>query len=379
MGERQGSVPMAVILKRGPGEVQGWIEDLRNRLQDPVVHQVLPPLAGVAVDRPAADFVALIEGGLPPRDDADLLAQFAIARAGIRLSHVVASPWYFAFARDVGRRARWAARWQASRRQIATGDEQRARADFALIAGTLFDASEGFSVHDVLETHAIVEGLQASMARPSAVALYHLALELYRERPASLQLLSRVAGLFDIEVAVALLPRLCAAALCFPFPAIALGDLIASLEQNRAKVDRLVGMTAERFFAACRLDTSAVARSAREQAVAAPFVEADAWDESIRAYFDRYEALQGDEARLQASIHPMRPAPDAAPPALNATPMRPAPLFQPAWLLFADGQVADLRQEPGTLTDHARWVADALGLLDGLGWLGEVQPSPGLS
>lgn len=368
---------MAVILKRGPEEVQGWIEDLRTRLQDPVVHHVLPPLAGVPVDRPPADFVALIDGGQPPRDDADLLALFAIARAGIRLSHAVASPWYFAFTRDVGRRARWAARWQASRRPIATGDAQRARADFALLAGTLFDASEGFSVHDILETHAIVEGLQATMARPSAVALYHLALELYRERPASLQLLSRVAALFDIEVAVALLPRLCAAALRFPFPAIALGDLIASLEQNRAKVDRLVGMTAERFFAACRLDASAVARSAREQAVAAPFVEADAWDESIRAYFDRYEALQGDEARLLASIHPMQPAPDAAPPALHANPVRPAPLFQPAWLLFADGQVADLRQDPGTLTDHARWVADALGLLDGLAWLGEAQPSPG--
>jgi (2Fe-2S) ferredoxin len=146
------------------------------------------------------------------------------------------------------------------------------------------------------------------------------------------------------------------------------------------KVDRLIDMTAERFFAACRLNPSAAARSVREQAVDASFVEADAWDESICAYFDRYESLQGDEARLQASIHPMLPAPpDAAPTALNAAQVRPAPLFQPTWLLFADGQVADLRQAPGTLTDHARWVADALGMLDGLAWLGETQPSPGLS
>ena len=372
---------MAAMLNRGPAEVQGWIEDLRNRLQDPVVLQVMPPLVGLPIDRAGADFVALLDGGLPPRDNADLLALFAIARAGIRLSHVVVSPWYLAFTRDIDRRARWAAHWQASRRPIAGADAQYARAEFTVLAGTLFDASEGFSVHDILETHAIVEGLQATMARPSAVALYHLALELYRERPASLQLLSRVAGLFDIEVAVALLPRLCAAALRFRFPAIALGDLIASLEQNRSKVDRLIDMTAERFFAACRLDPSAAARSAREQAmVDAPFVEADAWDESVRAYFDRYEALQSEEARLQASIHPMLPAPpDATPPALNAAQVRPAPLFQPAWLLFADGQVADLRQVPGTLTDHARWVADALGMLDGLAWLGEVQPSPGLS
>jgi hypothetical protein len=359
---------MAALLKRGPEEVQRWVDDLRSRLFDPVVHHVLPPLAAVQVDRPAADFVALLERRAPARDDQDLLALFAIARAGIRLSHVVTSPWYFAFARDVGRRARWAARLMASRRPLAAGDEARARADFAVLAGTLFDVSENFSVHDILETHAIVSGLQASMARPGALALYQLALELYRERPASLRLLSRLASVFDIELAVNLAPRLCAAALRFPFPAIAMGDLIASLEQNRHKVDRLAGMSAERFFSACRLDASSAARSARERAVNAPFLEADAWDESIRAYFDRYEALAGDEERLLASIHPMRPVP---PPAALDGP----PLFQPTWLLFADGQVADLRTEAGNLTEHARWVADALGLLDGLAWLGEAPTS----
>jgi hypothetical protein len=356
---------MAALLKRGPEEVQRWVDDLRMRLFDPVVHHVLPPLAAVQVDRPAADFISLVESKSPPRDDQDLLALFAVARAGIRLSHVVTSPWYFAFARDIGRRARWSARLLASRKPLAAGDEARARADFAVLAGTLFDASEFFSVHDILETHAIVSGLQASMARPSGLALYHLALELYRERPESLRLLSRLATLFDIELAVVLAPRLCAAALRFPFPAIALGDLIASLEQNRHKVDRLAGMSAERFFSACRLDASSAARSAREQAANAPFLEADAWDESIRAYFDRYEALASDEARLQAAIQPMQPAP---PPASLDGP----PLFQPMWLMFSDGQVADLRAEPGTLTDHARWVADALGLLDGLAWLGKA-------
>ncbi|MCE2948577.1 MAG: hypothetical protein ACK515_00845 [bacterium] len=360
---------MAVILAQGPDEVRRWIDDLRTRLIDPVVHHVLPPLAAVQVDRPAADFGALVEHKSPPRDDQDLLALFAIARAGIRLSHVVTSPWYFAFARDVGRRARWSARWLASRRPLAAGVESRARSDFAVLAGTLFDASENFSVHDILETHAIVSGLQASMARPSALALYHLAVELYGERPASLRLLSRLASLFDIELAVTLAPRLCSAALRFPFPAIALSDLLASLEQNRHKVDRLVGMSAERFFAACRLDASNSARSARELAVNAHFLENDAWDESLRGYFDRYEALSGDEERLQASIYPMHPAPPPAP-------LDGPPLFQPTWLLFPDGQVADLRAVPGSLTDHARWVADALGLLDGLAWLGE-QAAPG--
>lgn len=351
---------MATILKRGPGEVQGWIDDLRTRLHDPLVHDRLPPLVAAVVDRPAAAFLDLMERGDPPRDDADLLALFAIARTGIRLSHVVCSPWFSAFTRDVARRARWAARWQASRRPLAGGEDARARADFALLSATLFDASEGFSVHDIIETHAMVEGLSASMARPAALPLYHLAREFYRERPASLRLLGRLAELFDIETAVALAPRLCAAALRFPFPAIAVADLLASLEQNRAKVERLVGMSAERFFVACRLDVASAARSVREAGAGAPGAEGDAWDESLRRCFDRYEAVEGDEARLQAAIHPMRPAGDGR------------PLFQPTWLLFEGGDVADLRPEPGTITDHARWAVDALGLLDGLAWLGEA-------
>jgi hypothetical protein len=49
------------------------------------------------------------------------------------------------------------------------------------------------------------------------------------------------------------------------------------------------------------------------------------------------------------------------------------PLFEPAWLLFPDDQVGDLQQQPGTFTDFARWLADVLGLLEGLAWLGDGQ------
>lgn len=156
-----------------------------------------------------------------------------------------------------------------------------------------------------------------------------------------------------------------AAALRFPFPAIALADLLSSLEQNRDKVDRLVAMTAERFFLACRLDAAGAARSVREGAIRDPDAETDAWDQSLDRYFDRYESLDGDEVRLQAAIHPLQRC------AIDGR-----PLFEPTWLLFGDGKVADLRPDPGTVTDHARWVADVLGLLDGLSWLGQ-EPQAG--
>jgi hypothetical protein len=357
---------MPVLLNHGPEGVRRWIDEFRNRLSDPVLHSMLAP-AGVHVDRPAAEFIVRLGRGAAPRDDLEQRALFDIARAGVRLSQVVTSPWYFAFVRDIGRRARWAARWQASRRPLATGEDDQARADFAILEARMFGTSETFSVHDILETHAIVEGLQASMARPTAADLYVLAREYYRERPASLQLLSRLASLFDIETAVALAPRLCTAALRLPFPAIALGDLLRSLEKHRSKVDQLMRMNASQFFSTCGLNPGRTARSAREQAADAPFLEADPWDDVLRTYFDRYESLADEEARLVAAIHPMRPPHAPSGPGGVS-------LFQPAWLMFSDGQIADLRPQPGTLSDHARWVADALTLLDGLAGLRRTAP-----
>lgn len=358
---------MPVLLNRGPEAVRRWVEDLGVRLSDPATRAMLPPLAAVHIDRPAADFLALVETGSAPRDDLDRWALFDMALAGVRLSQAVTSPWYFEFIRDVGRHARWAARWQASRRPLATGEADRARADFAVLTARLFDTSEEFSVHDILETHAIVEGLQASMASPSASSLYRMALERYRDQPASVRLLSRLAALFDIEVAVTLAPCLCAAALRFPFPAIALGDLLRSLERHRRKLDALTRMTPKQFFSTCGLNGWSVARSARKQATDAPFEETDPWSDSLRTYFDRHDALTDDETRLRAAIYPMR--------SVHSSPASGASLlFQPTWLMFSDGQIADLRPQPGTLADHTRWVADVLSLLDGLAWLGQAAP-----
>jgi hypothetical protein len=53
------------------------------------------------------------------------------------------------------------------------------------------------------------------------------------------------------------------------------------------------------------------------------------------------------------------------------------PVFQPTWAIYADGAAADLRPVPGSLTGFARWVADALDLLDGLAWLNQPDSAAG--
>jgi len=387
---------MAVLLKSGPDELQSWVEELGRRLLDPAMDALAPPLAGVRLARPAQTFTEFAVSGLPPRDDDDMMAMFALARAGIRIAHVVTSPWYFTFSRDIARRARWAADWQASRRPLGQSEADKARGDFARLTGALFDRSEGFSVHDILETHAIVDGLQASMARPTPLAQYQLARELYRESPASLALISHLIEQCGVDIALPLATRLCTVALKFPFPSIALRDLLHSVEVKRERAGDLVAMDAERFFAACRLDPADSAKSTRELRVERrasrpaepradgqserrsspastrsakrqtdqPLLETQGWGETMRQYFDRYEALTSTEDKLLSAIHPMRPAAAEAPAGAS-------PPFRPAWVLYADGQIADLRADAGNLADLARWVTAALHLLDGLAWLSQ--------
>lgn len=357
---------MAALLQKVPDRLQLWIEQLGRRLHGSALHPLLLPLAAVHVDKPAGSFTDLMEARAPPRDEDDVLALYAIARVGIHLAHAVTSPWYFSFTREVARRARWAALWQASRKPLGEGEAANVRSNFAELVATLFDAAEGFSVYEVLETHAIVEGLQASMARPSALAAYRFGVELYRGSPQNLRLLSRLIECFGIEIAMQLAPRLCAVTLKFPFPAIALNDLLKSLEGKRERVPDLLAMSAERFVGACRLDVLGAARSARQTPEADPSAELDPWTHALGSFFDRYEALDSDEARLQAMFHPMKATPETAPHPASS-------LFCPVWGLFSDGQVADLRPGPGNLSDFARWITSALDLSDGLAWLGEAR------
>ena len=262
---------MAAILKRGPGELQGWIDDLRIRLQDPLVHERLLPLAATVVDRPPALLIELFERGDPPRDDADVLALFAIARAGVQLSHAVVSRWHRRGSRTSAGRSR-----------------------------------------------GVPAGLRAGRHRggaPLPVPGHRARRPAFLARTESRQ--GRPAGRHDRR---ALLPRL-------PAGRRRRGPLgTRGRDPGPGRGDRCLGP------------------------VPGPL---------------RYESLDGDEVRLQAAIHPLQRC------AIDGR-----PLFEPTWLLFGDGKVADLRPDPGTVTDHARWVADVLGLLDGLSWLGQ-EPQAG--
>jgi len=397
---------MAALLHKGPDELQRWVAELGTRLIAPMLQPLLPPLAGVRLQRPYPVVADLLAPGAVPRDDEDVLALFELARVGIRVAHVVTSPWYFMFTRDVARRARWASRILASRQQPAPGAAESARQDFALLCSTLLDRSEGFSVRDILDTHAMVGGLQASMARPAPLELFHLALEFYHESPDSLRLLSRMAEEHGIQNAVLLAPRLCAAALRFPYPAIALADLLQSITQRRDRVGDLLALSGPRFFLACRLDPDTAAMSSRQLRVerreaslaerrttssddsaggrAARGAGADVlrqtdqsmldsrgWGDTLRPYFDGFEALPDIDARLQACIDPMQA--DAAPSASGLD-----PLFRPLWSIHADGSVGKLRGKPtaNDLADFARWVTLSLEMLDGLAWLNDAAPPP---
>lgn len=397
---------MASLLDRGPPELQRWAEQLIARLDDPVIAQMLPPFAVARIDAAARPFTHLLEAGRRARNEHEFKVLFSLASSGIRIAHAVCSPWCFAFTRDVARRARWVSTLQASRKALGDAEAARARADFARLRAGLFDASEGFSVHEIIETHVIVEGLRASMHEPSALALYHAAVDLCRDAPRTLRLLSLLAEQLGIEAAVELAPRLCMVALQYPLPPMAMADICGSIEKWRPQIDRLHAASAERFFSAWRLDANRISRSTRErrterrhggrsdrrtsqqgdaifireQRVAdrrlapdaeaterqpdQPILEAGGWGETMRPYFDAYEALPDIETRLHTCVHPMH-APSGASGAL----------FMPAWAIYSDGRAVDVRNAPGDLSAYARWVASAIDIVDGIAWLSETPPA----
>jgi hypothetical protein len=394
---------MAVLLDRGPPELQRWTEQVIVRLDDPEIHHVLPPFAAARVDRSGRSFTQLLETRTPPRDDAEVTALFSLARAGIRIAMAISSPWFFSFTRDVARRARWASGWQAARQAISDAEAAKARADFARLKATLFSTGDGFSVHEIIETQALVDGLQASMVKPDALAVYRLALELYRDSPQSLRVLSLLNERLGVDKAVALAPRLCAVALQHPLPSLAFSDIWSGVDKWCGRIDQLLEMSAERFFEAWRLDPANASRSTRERRVERrrtpredrrrnelgdatfireqrqlerrrtpaaassnrqsdqPILEAGGWGETIRPYFDAYEALPDVETRLLAAVHPMRPAPGST-----------EALFMPAWAIYTDGRVATLRPRQADLSAYARWVSTTVDLLDGIAWLNDA-------
>jgi len=357
---------MYSALPSGPDELQRWVQSVASRLRDLRLAPQLPPLAAAAIEAKAAHLSGLLVPPASALDGDRISARYGLAHAAILASHAVTSPWCWRHAREVGRRARWTGRWLASRRPMSPIERQQVRADFASVYGSLHDASAGYSVHEITHTHAIVEGLRWASGLVDPASLYRLVTTTHSSDGHRLRLLSAFARTFGLERATPLAVRACAMALKFPWPSLALSDLLQSLERNSDRVPGLLVVTPERFAQVCRLDPEVAALSTQELGGNSELAASDAVEEAVLAMYGRYEALASVNERIGIAMHPMGPP--------ERTLASEAGPFAPSWLIDPTGGVAARTDEAPDLSRLARWATAATEIADAIAWLADDEP-----
>lgn len=356
---------MYSALPSGPDELQRWVLAAGNRLRDPQLGPQLPPLSAAAIGTPAHLLPPLLTPAASPDDAPRVTTRYDLGHATVLASHAVTSPWCGRHAREVARRARWTARWLASRRPMADPERAQVRADFASVYGSLHDASAGYSVHEIADTHAIVEGLRWASGIADPSTLYRRIGLAHAGDAHRLRLLSTFARTFGVERATALASRICAIALKFPWPSLALSDLLQSLERNHDRVPGLLVVAPERFAQVCRLDPEVAALSTQELGGDSGLTPVDAVEEAVLAAHGRYETLASANERIGAAMYPLGLPGEAV--SAEAGP------FAPAWLIDPRGGVAARSDETPDLARLARWATAATEIADAIAWLADEE------
>lgn len=354
---------MYSALPSGPDELQRWVLSVGSRLRDARIAPQLPPLSAAAMSTRVTALPALIAPPIGGEQGERLVARYGIGHATVLASHAITSPWCGRHAREIARRARWTGRWLASRRPMAETERAQVRADFASVYGSLHDASAGFSVHEITDTHAIVEGLRWASGVVEHASLYRLITSAHAGDAHRLRLLSAFGRTFGVERAAPLAARVCAIALKFPWPSLALSDLLQSLERNSDRVPGLLVVAPERFAHVCRLDPEVAALSNLELGGDGGLSPTDAVEEAVLAAQARYESLASVNERIGAAMHPL--GLPGEPPGAHAG------AFAPSWLIDPAGGVAGRTDEAPDLARLARWATAATEIADAIAWLAD--------
>jgi hypothetical protein len=213
----------------------------------------------------------------------------------------------------------------------------------------LKDEEYGLTVEEIVETHAVVQGLRWTAVTADAGKWRWAAEEFHDGAPTYLRLLRRFADGFGNSVAFALLPRLCVLALQDGDPRSALARLLKRVagSEDPEAVSRLPPLQFCRWAGA---DPQLLARSLRERDPG--FFQDNPWTPTVSGYFDQYEQVGGAEARLNVL--------------LGSADSSAAQIFQPWFALFGDGQMLALHRTDANVADYATWTTVTLTLLEAL-------------
>ncbi len=346
-----------------PAALRDDIAELHRRLMPGTgAGMYFPPLNCACLAIGYERFESLLRGiDYPPSHD-DTLALYALAHETVHATQLVTAGYVFAHVRELvelsARAANAVNAGTATDAMIAIW-----RARFATLQREIADDASGFSARDAIETQAVIEGLIGAAAVPASAAdLLAIALELHADSASEVytRVLRRLAR-HGAQAAIVLAPRLASFALGSDDPGGVLADKLDALDAMPEVVPALVAMTPEAFVRAAGIEPHLLAPSMRERSTGVRNTADTLLDALLKDSFDRYEALAGVDARLQARFHPG----NARGVTSGAEPL----ILRPRLVLFADGRVIEPQASSWNTTDLANCVTIGLIILDGFEFL----------
>jgi hypothetical protein len=213
-------------------------------------------------------------------------------------------------------------------------------------------ATDGYSAWEILETHAVTQGLLWAM--PDNVdSLLEVANHLYmdyKRSPDYVRVVNSLARTFDDRVAIKLSPRLCFLALQTNDPTMTLAHLVGRISSERAAT-HLSDCTPRQFCEWAHVSVSFASKSLRERDTPMRDV---GWMRLFDQYFNDFERQSDVDGRLNIlmGLH-----------GANTYQM-----FCPTFTVFSDGDVRLSRGATDTEKEEeiAQWIATTRELVEGL-------------
>jgi hypothetical protein len=344
-----------------PGELKRRTRELHKRMVMAGDSTFLPT-AGVFLEIPYERYVRIRGGSRPPDDftDEDARALYHVAHETVHVAQVVLCPLVFTHVKAVATAAGITAHLH-SRRTLTPELLEEARAAVGRAAAALDDEKAGLTVAEILETHAVVQGIKWATATRDANSWYWAVETFHKGAAKYLRVLRVFARLIGIELAFELLPRFCLLSFQLADPRVALDYLLRRImdESDRHAVSRLSGPDLCRWATA---DPEIIATSLRERDPS-QFQDGIDWTTVFSGYFDLLEQVSGTEERLQVMLGSDFGA-------------RGADIFQPWYVLFGDGQVLPLHNPEMDVGDYEEWTRVTLATLETLAFLTSVKRHP---
>jgi len=328
--------------------------ELHRRMVEGTGDSIFPYTVGVFLRIAHERLDHLLSGRPDPSfSDDDYRALYSLGHESAHILQLLASGWFFGHVNRVSRLVMEAVRrdragqldehWTAQARGLLA-------AEFALLE----ERAYSFNVAELLETHAVCQGVRWASATDEPDELLWLAERFSAGSPLYLRLLHISAEHHGHRFAVELLPRLCLLALGMQDPRVAFAHLVARLDAEGG-VAEVGGLDAAELCRWAGVDPDQLALSVRERQPET--VTGNLWFETMLvSYLDAYEQFGDTSARLNAVFGFDRAA------------IR-SPAFQPWFAVFGDGVVHPLHDPQADVNRYEGWCRISLLMLDALEYL----------